>query len=189
MWKCILTLAASLIALHSAAAESSLASDPLSSGRFSIQTGIGFFAEDNFDGFAWSGGGSYHIDKNWSAGVDLQVGVDDDFTFVSMPFFVRYDFGDLPVDVPILSTTHFFVKTGTGFTWAEFDGSVNAGPFRVHVDEDDVGFLWVIGGGVEYTINDHFSVESRMQFNVTTNDLFDDDFYYSWDVLALRYRF
>ena len=187
MRKWTLTLAISLIAANSAAAEEPAASDPLSPSRFSVQTGVGFFAEDNFDGFAWSGGGSYHIDENWSVGVDLQVGVDDDFTFVSMPFFARYDFGDLPTDAPVLSQTHFFAKTGLGFTWAEFDGTV--GPLNIKVDEDDTGVLWVIGGGVEYSFDEHFSLESQMLFNVTSNDLFDDDFYYSWQVIALRYRF
>ena len=93
----------------------------------------------------------------------------------------QYDFGNIPGDVPILSEMHPFARLGMGFTYAEIDTRF--------FDVDDTGFLFVIGGGVAYPVNDHISIESRMQFNITTNDFFEDDFYFSWELISLRYRF
>ena len=174
----ILVLAVSLIAATSATAQGS---DGPGASRFSVQTGIGFFAEDDWDGFLWTADGLYHFDEHWSAGVQLDVGVEDDLTLLSMPFYGRFDSPNLPVDQPDLAKLRFFAKTGIGFTYAEIDTRGR--------DDDDTGFLFMIGGGLAYPINEHFSLESAMQFNITTNDYFDDDFYYSWEVLGVRYRF
>lgn len=184
----------SLIAANSAAAqEATDASPALDPSRFSVQAGLGFFAADVFledgDGFLLNFEGSYHIDQNWSAGVDLQLGFDDDFLLLSMPFYARYDFGNLPVDAAYFSKMHPFAKLGIGFTYAEFDGSFSRGGIRFSADVDDTGFLFLIGGGMAYPVNDNFSLETTMQFNITTNDFFEDDFYFSWEIISLRYRF
>jgi opacity protein-like surface antigen len=102
-----------------------------------------------------------------------------------MPFYGQYDTDNFATDMDILKDMHAFAKLGLGFTYAESDPS---GPIDDD-DDDDTGFLFVIGGGVAYDLNEHISIESRMQFNITTNDFFDDDFYFSWEVLAARYRF
>jgi opacity protein-like surface antigen len=180
---CAMTATMSLIAANSAAAQEATGASPaLDLSRFSVQAGLGFFAEDNLDGFLLNFEGSYHFDQNWSAGVDFQLGFDDDFLLFSMPFYARYDFGNLPVDAAYFSKLHPFAKLGLGFTYAEID--VNFAP-----DIDDTGFLFLIGGGMAYPINDNFSLESTMQFNITTNDFFEDDFYFSWEIISLRYRF
>ena len=142
---------------------------------------MGFFAEDNFSGFMLNFEGNYHIDESWSAGVDLQLGFDTDFLLLSMPFYGRYDFGNLAADAPFLSKMHPFAKLGLGFTYAEID--------TAFFDIDDTGFLFVMGGGIAYEINDNLSAESTMQFNITTNDFFADNFYFSWEMISLRYRF
>ena len=176
-----LILAISFFLTHTAWAQTQTSSSGMDASKFSVQTGIGFFADDNFDGFLLNFEGSYHIDQSWSAGVDFQLGFDDDFLLFSMPFYGQYDFGNIPGDVPILSDMHPFARLGLGFTYAEFE----AGP----IDIDDTGFLFVMGGGLAYPINDNLSVESRMQFNITTNDFFEDDFYFTWELVSLRYRF
>ena len=178
MKKAIVLLAASWIVAASAAAQESAKRDP---SHFSAQTGIGFYVDDNWDGFLWTADGLYHFNESWSAGIELHVGGEDDLTLLSMPFYGRYDSPGLPVDQPELSKLRFFGKTGIGFTWAEVD--------KRGRDKDDAGFLFMIGGGLAYPINDHFAVESAMQFNVTSNDAFEDDFYYSWEVIGLRYHF
>jgi opacity protein-like surface antigen len=182
--KLILTLflVMSLIASTQATAQNSArVPRKQDSSHVSIQTGIGFYADDDWDGFLWSADGLYHFDRSWSAGVELHVGAEDDLTIVSMPFYSRYDSPNLPVDQPLLSRVRFFAKAGIGFNWAEIDQRFD--------DDDDTGFLFMIGGGAAYEMNDRFSLESAMQFNVTTNDYFDDDFYYSWEVIGLRYHF
>ena len=103
------------------------------------------------------------------------------FLLLSMPFYSRYDFGNLVADEPLFSKMHPFAKLGIGFTYAEID----IGFFEI----DDTGFLFVIGGGMAYEINDHLSAETTMQFNITTNDFFVDNYYFSWEIISLRYRF
>ncbi len=178
---CILVLAISLLTANFAAAQESSNPPALDASRFSVSGGIGFFAEDNFDGFLLNIGGLYHIDGKFSVGVDLQLGFEDDLTIVSMPFYGRYDFGNIPVDVQVLKEIHPFVKTGLGFTFAEIDT-----PFG---DFDDTGFLFTIGGGIAYPVLENLSLESTMLFNVTTNDFFEDDFYFSWEILSARLHF
>lgn len=170
-------------------ASASAAQEPASSGTssdarspFSVQTGVGFFVDDNFDGFLWSTDGTYRFTDNWSAGIELQVGAEDDLTLVSMPFFGRFDY-------EVVDNLSLFGRTGIGFTYADFEKSIQTGLGRIKIDEDDTGFLFMIGWGAGYSFTEALSVESIMQFNVTTNDLFEDDFYYSWQVAALRYRF
>ena len=179
MKKCMLVSLMSLVAINSATAEQS---DGIDLGDFSVEAGLGFHANDDTDGFLLNFGGSYHVDENWSAGVDLQVGFEDDAFLLSMPFYGQYDFDNFPTDTEIIKDMHAFAKLGLGFTYAEIDPP---GPF----DFDDTGFLFVIGGGVGYDLTEHIALESRMQFNITTNDFFRDDFYFSWEVISARYRF
>ncbi len=186
---CAVTM--SFVAANSAAAQATDASPALDLSRFSVQAGLGFFASDvvdgvpeDGDGFLLNFEGSYHIDQNWSAGVDFQFGFDDDFLLFSMPFYGRYEFGNLPVDAPYFSKMRPFAKAGLGFTFIDIDLAAGAAG-----DDDDTGFLFLIGGGMAYPINDNFSLESTMQFNITTNDFFEDDFYFSWEIISLRYRF
>ena len=181
MKKRLLVLAISLILSNSIAAQDSGSPAVLNASQFSIAAGIGFFTEDNSDGFLLNFGGLHHIDEKWSVGLDFQIGIDNDFTIFSMPFYGRYDFGNIPVGVPVLKDIHPFAKTGIGFTFAELDTQLG--------DFDDTGFLFAIGGGVAYPVLRNLSFESTMLFNVTTNDLFDDDFYFTWEIISARVRF
>jgi opacity protein-like surface antigen len=149
----------------------------------SVTGGIGFFAEPNFDGFLLNFGGSYHFDEHVSAGVDFQLGFDDDFVLFSMPFYGQYDFGKFQVDVPVLEDMHAFVKTGLGLTHVNGDRPGGA------KNERDTGFLFIIGGGVAYPVTENVSIESRMQFNITKNRFFEDDYYFSWEIVSARFRF
>ena len=179
MKKYLLVSLMCFIATNSAIAEES---NGVALEDFSVGAGFGFHANDDTDGFLINFGPAYHLDENWSAGVDMQFGFEDDAFLFSMPFYGRYDTNNFATDMDILKDMHAFAKLGLGFTYAEFDPS---GP----IDFDDTGFLFVIGGGVAYDLNEHISIESRMQFNITSNDLIRDDFYFSWEVLAARYRF
>ncbi len=181
MKKCLLVLAISLTVSNSGSAQDTGSPAVLNAGDFSLAAGIGFFAEDNFDGFLLNFGGLHHINEKWSVGLDFQVGIDNDFTMFSMPFYGRYDFGDIPVGVPVLKDIHPFAKTGIGFTFAELDTQLG--------DLDDTGFLFVIGAGVAYPVLPNLAFESTMLFNVTTNDLFDNDFYFTWEIISARLRF
>ncbi len=147
--------------------------------KFSVASGLGFFADNDHDGFSMNFEGSYHFDEHLSGGIDFQIGIkDSDTTILSVPIFGRYDFGNFPTKVAILEDLHAFVKLGMGLT------HVSSDKFR-----DDTDFLFVMGGGLAYPITDRISLESRMQFNITPNDYFDDDYYFSWEIIGARFRF
>ena len=60
--------------------------------------------------------------------------------------------------------------------------------------DDDTAFLLSPGFGVDFRINEHVSVGSQMLFNIIPTGIhddtpIDDQFYYSWEVIGLRYRF
>ena len=175
----LLMLALSWLTLDTAAAEES---SELTAEKFSVGEGIGFFTDDNFHGLALDFEGMYHINEHWSAGVNFQLGFDDDdFLLFSMPLYLQHDFDNFPVDVAVLKDMHAFLRFGLGFSYAKLDD----GPINV----DRTGFLFVLGAGVAYPITQHLSLESRMNINLTSNDLFEDDFYYSWQIVRARYRF
>ena len=76
---------------------------------------------------------------------------------------------------------------GIGFSW--WDADVYKG-----VDDDDTQFLLSPGFGVDFRINETVSVGSQMLFNVIPGAIhddkpIDDTFYYSWEVIGLRFRF
>ena len=110
----------------------------------------------------------------------LHLGLDDDFTIVSPAAYMRYSFdlSGLGVDSSRLTP---FVQGGLGFTHIEVDLPVG--------DDDDIGFLLSLGFGAEYLLTDRLSLGSKMLFNILPGEVFDEDFYYSWEIAALRYRF
>jgi len=155
--------------------------DDLTAEKFSLGSGVGFFADSDSQGFTLDFEGTYHINEHWSSGVNFLLGFDHNFLLFSMPLYLQYEFGKFPVDVAVLKDMNAFLRFGLGFTYARLDNS--------SVDLDRTGFLFVLGGGVAYPLTEHFSLESRMNLNLTSNDFFDDDFYYSWQILGARYRF
>jgi hypothetical protein len=178
MKKTILLLALSLIVVNSASAQESFEEE----GGFSVAAGMGFFADDDNDGFSMNFEGSYHVDEHWSGGIDFQIGIEDsDTTVLSVPIFGRYDFDTFPTDVAILEDLHAFAKLGMGLTHVDID--------RRNGGRDDTDFLFVIGGGLSYPVAENISIESRMQFNITTNDYFNDEYYFSWEMIGARFRF
>jgi opacity protein-like surface antigen len=174
----VLILGLSLIVINSAWAQESGQQD----GHFSVAAGLGFFADNDNDGFSMNFEGSYHVDDLWSGGIDFQIGIEDsDTTILSVPIFGRYDFDSFPTDIAILKDLHAFAKLGMGLTYVEID--------RGGSTRDDTDFLFVIGGGLAYPITDQIYLESRMQFNITPNDFFDDDYYFSWEMIGVRFHF
>ena len=152
-------------------------------GPFAVQAGLGFTADP--DAFLLNFEGDYRLDDAFSAGAMLQLGLDDDFTLVSPAAYLRYsvDLSDYNEDLRNLTP---FVQGGLGFTYIEIDLPSAAPP---GIDDDDIGFMFNFGFGVDYLFTDHVSVGSKMLFNILPTDVFDDDFYFSWEIAALRYRF
>ena len=154
-------------------------------GTFSLKPGLGFTAGPTtlLLGFE----GDYRVAEPFSVGLLTEVGIDDDLTIVSPQLYARYwpDLGEM-ID-PDVSFIEPYVHLGVGFTW--WDADVYKG-----VNDDDTQFLLSPGFGVDFRINEHVSVGSQMLFNVIPgaihdNTPIDDTFYYSWEVIGLRYRF
>ena len=177
MGKFLLLLGLSLMVVGSVHAQESAAQER----KFSVASGLGFFANNDDHGFSMNFEGSYHFDEHWSGGIDFQIGIEDsDTTILSVPIFGRYDFGNFRTEVAFLEDLHAFLKLGMGLTHVSIDG---------HGSRSDTDFLFVMGGGLAYPITDRISLESRMQFNITPNDYFDDDYYFSWEIIGARFRF
>jgi hypothetical protein len=136
MKKTVLLLALSLIVVNAASAQESVEEE----GGLSVAAGLGFFADDDNDGFSMNFEGSYHVDEHWSGGIDFQIGIEDsDTTVLSVPVFGRYDVDTFPTDIAILEDLNAFAKLGMGLTHVDVDGGNWGG--------DDTDFLFVIGGG------------------------------------------
>ena len=152
-------------------------------GPFAVQAGLGFTADP--DAFLLNFEGDYRLDDALSVGAMLHLGIDDDFTIVSPAAYVRYSL-DLTGFNADLSKLTPFVQAGLGLTYIEIDLPSGAPP---GIDDDDVGFLLNFGFGAEYPLSDRLSVATKMLFNILPGEVFNEDFYYSWEIVALRYRF
>jgi opacity protein-like surface antigen len=151
-------------------------------GPFSIRTGLGFSADP--DTFLLGFEADYRIiAEGFSVGGLLQLGVDDDLTMVSPVVYGRYTLNLGEFD-PVLDRVDTHFQGGLGFTWWDIDL-----PRGVHGDDDDAEFLLNFGFGAEYRLTDHVSAGSHMLFNVIPDEIYDERFYFSWEVLTLRYRF
>lgn len=150
-------------------------------GRFSIRTGLGFTAdpEDFLLGFE----GDYAFTDQLSAGVLLELGLDDDRTIVSPVVYGRFrtDLGGID---EALEPVEPYLQLGLGLTHWDVDR-----PGPASGSTDDTEFLLNPGVGVEYRFTDHVSAGTHMMFNVIPDEIFDERFYFSWEIVTLRYRF
>ncbi len=168
---------ASLLGATSASAQSRSGDGP--SPPFSVQAGLGF--TDDPDAFLLEFEGNYRLGDGLSVGTLLQLGLDDDFTLVSPLGYVRYTFDLSHATAPDLRRLKPYVQGGMGFTYIDIDV-----PRR---DDDDIGFLMSFGFGADYPITDSVSLGSRMLFNFLPDDVVDENFYFSWQVAGIRFRF
>ena len=56
-------------------------------------------------------------------------------------------------------------------------------------DDDELGFLFNVGAGIQYDLTDRISAGTRMTFNVLPTGVLDDHFFFSWQVAQLRFEF
>jgi opacity protein-like surface antigen len=151
-------------------------------GPLSIRTGLGFTADP--DAFLMGFEIDYRIiEEGFSIGTLVQLGIDDDWTIVSPVLYGRYtaNLGDFE---PNLDRIDLYLQGGLGFTWWDVDRPNNRGG-----DDDDNEFLTNFGFGAEYRLTDHVSAGTHMLFNIVPGEIYDERFYFSWEVVTLRYRF
>ena len=153
-------------------------------GPLSVHMGLGFTAGPS--AFLLGFEADYLVFEQVSLGGLVQLALDDDYTIVSPVAYGRYwvDLGQYDAELDPLVP---YLQTGLGFTWWERD-------LRFGRDDDDTAFLINFGFGAEYRFTPHLALGSQMLFNFIPTEIFDDrayddHFYYSWEVLGLRYRF
>ncbi len=179
----LIILLISLVPGIALAQSSAAETQPDAGGPFSVQAGLGFTADP--DAFLLNFEGDYRLGDALSAGAMLHLGLDGDFTIVSPAAYVRYSFDLSEMNTGLRDLTPF-VQGGLGFTYIDIDLPSFAPP---GIDDDDIGFMFNFGFGAEYAFTDQISVSSKMLFNILPTEVFNDNFYYSWEIAAFRYRF
>jgi len=146
--------------------------------RWSVATGIGFQASP--DSFLLGFEADYALSDEVSVGGAMQLGIDGDFVVVSPFAYGRYGFRLKNG----LAKVRPYVQGGLGLTYISLDV-----PSGFGFKDSDTGFLMNFGIGAEYMLDDSISLNSRMLFNIIPTDVFGDNFIYTWEIAALRYRF
>lgn len=147
---------------------------------FSVQTGIGFMADP--EAFLLGVEGDFLVTEQLSVGPMVQFGLDDRFTVISPTVYGRYWF-EIPGQNEMLQRLRPFLQAGAGFAYIDVDGRWQGR------DDDDIGFLTNAGFGADFRLSHSFSLGTKMLFNVMPSDVFGENFYFSWEVAALRFRF
>ena len=113
----------------------------------------------------------------------LQLGFGEDDRVVMLPTLdARFTLplGNLLGDAELWDPLQVLLHGGVGFAYLEEE--------RIG-DDDDIGFLFNFGGGIQYEASDRVSLGTRMTFNVMPSSVLDEDFVFSWQLLTLRVRF
>jgi len=129
----------------------------------------------------------YNFGNNLSLGPQMQIGVTGGATVVSMTANGRYDI-DFSMGNAESATIRPFVNAGLGFTYESIGPDFNI----FGVSNSGTGFLIAMGGGLEFRMTDHVSLESAVQFNIIASGAGpgnNDHFYWSWQMLGVRLRF
>jgi len=129
----------------------------------------------------------YHLNRGFSLGPQLQIGVSGGTTIVSAALDARYDFDFSVSDHEIISKIHPFVNGGLGVTYMQ------QGPKRrpLFTSNSRTGFLMEFGFGLAYALSERVSLESAMQFNIIPDGAGPSDrdkFYWSWQMAGVRFE-
>lgn len=173
---------ASVLVIALLAPATSLAADGdvrLAPGEVSPHVGLGFIHDP--DAFLMGVGLDVGVARWMSLGPLLQAGVGDDQTVIAPT--ANFHFG---IDLSGVSNRYVrriepFIQTGVGAVYIEKERGNN--------DVDDWGFLVNGGVGAQYWLTDEMAVGSNMLFNGMPEDVVDENFFFSWQVVTFRYRF
>ena len=144
-------------------------------GRWALEGGIGFTASPTT--FEIGVAAFYGINSHFSIGPVVQFGVSDRNTIIAPTANLRYSFNLPGAKSEFARRFEPFLEGGLGFAWVD----------KPSVDE--IGFLMAPGFGMEYTINRNVSLVSRMLFNILPAETAGENFFYSWQILSVQYRF
>ena len=123
--------------------------------NFSSGTDFG----DVFDDNGWQGGVAFgnRIQEHIRVEGEYQyLDANNKLKVSSLMSNIYYDFGTWSNVTP-------YVTTGIGIGWFDYTDS--------HIDEDDHSFVWKIGAGADYAINDKWSVGARYTYFDAVDDI------------------
>ncbi len=144
----------------------------------SVRGGLGFTLDP--DTFLLSFAGDYALSEQFSLGPLLQLGLSGDDTIVAPTLNAQYSF-DLHGMGPELSRLNPFVQGGLGFAFIHEDLRFG--------EDDDLGFLFNLGFGVEYDLTDRFALGNNLLFNIMPDEVNQENFFFSWQFATIRFRF
>ena len=144
---------------------------------WSLRAGIGFIDDPN--AFLLNLEVPYAFDRWVSVGPMFQIGLHDNNTIVAPTVNVTVTVPDLPGGN--LDRLHPYGFVGMGFAYLEDDNR--------RKNDSSAGFLINFGFGLEYQVSDRFFVGSQMMFNFLPEEVLDEDFFYSWQIVGARFAF
>ncbi len=143
---------------------------------WTIGGGLGFSAGPTT--FALDGDAAYALDEHMSIGPRIQLGFSNKKTIVTPTLNFRYAFDmNLSPDPSARKLTPFF-QAGIGLGYIRKERSSG------HID--DTGFLFNLGGGVEWSLGGA-TLGSNLMFNVLPSETAGENFYFSWQLITLRF--
>ncbi len=143
---------------------------------WSIGAGIGFTAGPG--SFLLDGDAAFALDERMSIGPRMQLGFSDDVILVAPTANFRYVF-DLHLS-PGTMTQELtpFLQAGIGLGYVRKE--------RRGGHTDDTGFLFNLGGGVEWSLG-ATTLGSNLMFNILPSETNGENFYFSWQLITVRF--
>lgn len=120
--------------------------------------------------------GGWYLRENLAFAPMLQLGVADDETIIAPTVDLK---AYLPL--PDLDPIRLHVLGGIGFAYLEKEGRRG--------DDDDIGLLVHFGFGGNYPLSDELSLGSSVLFNVMPKEVLDEQFFLSWEIFSVTFRF
>jgi hypothetical protein len=150
-------------------------------GFVSLRGGFGFTADPS--AFLMSLGVPVAVNQTIAISPDFMLAVDDDDLIVSpgIDLEVRI-LGERTWDNPNLRRLVPVLRLGTGLAYIEKDQHRGA-------DEDGTGWTLRAGMGVDYEVTEDVYLGSHIRFNILPVKAADERFFFSWDVISMRFDF
>lgn len=119
---------------------------------------------------------SYPLDENFSIGPLVQLGIDDDFFMAAPTLDLRATFA-LSEDKRVRP----FIHGGPGFVYFKEDDRVG--------DDDETGFLFNLGVGIDYLISDDTTIGTDLMVNYMPDEVLGEHGFFSWQFLKITFHF
>lgn len=148
-------------------------------GDWSTHAGAGFTLGP--DGALLAVGAEYAAADWLHMGPLVQIGLDDDHTIVAPTLNFRFAIDLSESRNEFVQRLEPYVQTGFGFAYINKE--------RRGRDREDTGFLVNGGFGAEYWVTDDLAVGNGVLFNGLPDRVAGEDFFLSWQMVTLRYRF